>query len=205
MSTMSRIVCPQWTFKITIYYKYWPQANLMLSRLYLMDKCKVCLHAEIFVPRLSLHAKSKSLWICTLSSSPSTAKIFLALRCGCLCFSISHFRSQSSQTTHYLSAICGPLCVVLRSTKPYCSSYSPPPYFLSEVYFPSITRCHSSHRDLFTIECLTCHSGHWCPINENAARDSLPLRDYGERQEPSLLFLGCSSPRKTAIVTTCLP
>lgn len=54
-------------------------------------------------------------------------------------------------------------------------------------------------------EFLTCHSGYWRPINENSATDFLPIRDYGERQEPSLLYLGCSSLRKTAIVTTCLP
>lgn len=34
---------------------------------------------------------------------------------------------------------------------------------------------------------------------------SLPARDYGERQEPSLSHLGCSLLGKTAIVTTSLP
>lgn len=75
----------------------------------------------------------------------------------------------------------------------------------SQSPFSSITRCQSSSREVFATEPLTCHSGHWRPINENSAEDFPPLRDYRERQEPSLSHLGCSSPRKTAIVTTSQP
>lgn len=45
-------------------------------------------------------------------------------------------------------------------------------------------------------EPLCCHSGHWRPINENSDGDFLPIGDYGEWQEPSLSYLGCSSQRK---------
>lgn len=77
----------------------------------------------------------------------------------------------------------------------------------SQCLFSSITSCQSSSRVVFYTEPLTCHSGHWCPINENSAGNppTPTLRDYGEKQEPSLSHLGCSSLRKTAIVTTSPP
>ena len=96
----------------------------------------------------------------------------------------------------------------LYAAEQYIQHYSFHPLVLCPEPVPvsSITRCQSSSREVFATEPLTCHSGHWCPINENSAGDfpSL-LRDYGERQEPSLSHLGCSSLRKTAIVTTSLP
>ena len=92
-----------------------------------------------------------------------------------------------------------PLCII--PSTPHILNLKPVP----PLFFSSITSCQRSSG-----EPLTCHSGHWCPINENSAREphhppATPLRDYEERQEPSLSHLGCSSTRKTAIVTTLPP
>lgn len=80
--------------------------------------------------------------------------------------------------------------------------------------FSWIKRCQSCSTEVFATEPLTCQSGHWCPINEKSVGDPhtpttittiTPKRLWREAGEPSLCLLGCSSLRKTAIVTTSLP
>lgn len=60
-----------------------------------------------------------------------------------------------------------------------------------QYYFYVNYKMPSSHREVFVLR--TCHPGHCCPINENSATGFLPVQDYGKRQKPSLLYLGCSS------------
>ncbi len=94
----------------------------------------------------------------------------------CICFCISHFKSQLSLTTrcqgNHSLAMSG------WTVQNHYTLFFPPPDSLSRTSppFSSITRCQSSSREAFATELLTCHSGHWRPINENSAGDFPPFK-----------------------------
>lgn len=101
-------------------------------------------------------------------------------------FFIPHFMFQLSLSTLRLSGKTWPCNVLLNSTKSLYMILSTLGFFSQP--FSSITRCQS--REAFATEPLTCHSGHWRPINENPARDFLLYKRLWREAEAITLLPG---------------